>query len=72
MQYDNIGKYIRIKRKLLPKSLNSFALDCGIEPATLSNFENQKSDILFTNLLKIIAGFKQTPAEFFQEFQNYK
>lgn len=72
MQYDEIGKYIRKKRKLIAKSLNSFAIDCDVEPATLSNFENKKSDIYFKNLLKIIDGFGQTPAEFFQEFQNYK
>ncbi len=70
MQYDNLGKYIRTKRKGLSKSLNSFAFDCGIEPATLCNFEQQKSDILFQNFIKIAKGFKQTPAEFLKEFEK--
>ena len=72
MQYNNIGKFIRYKRESISKSLNEFAFDCGIEPATLSNFENQKSDVLLQNFLKIVDGFNQTPAEFFIELQNKK
>lgn len=70
MQYNDLGKYIRNKRNKIQKTLNSFAFDCGVEPATLSRFENQESDILLQNFLKIIEGFNQTPEEFFAEYRN--
>lgn len=70
MQYDNLGMFVRNKRKMLAKSLNNFAFDCGVEPATLSKFEQGKSDILLGNFLKIINGFQQSPTEFFSEFEK--
>ncbi len=70
MQYTQLGDFIRNKRKNLNISLNTFSFDCGIEPATLSKFENGKSDILFGNLTKIAKGFNQTVAELLTEYEN--
>ena len=49
MQHKSLGKFIQQQRKALNSniSLNSFALDIGIEPATLSRIENLKQDIKF-------------------------
>ena len=71
MQYDNFGNFIRTKRQSLKKSLNNFSFDCGIEPATLSNFERNKSDILFSNFVKIAKGFNASPSELLTEFEIY-
>ena len=71
MQYENFGNFIRTKRKSMEKSLNNFSFDCGIEPATLSNFERNKSDICFTNFIKIANGFNLTPSQLLTEFENY-
>ena len=70
MQYENFGSFIRLKRQSLEKSLNNFSFDCDIEPATLSNFERNKSDICFTNFTKIAKGFNLTPAQLLYEFEN--
>lgn len=72
MQYSNFGKYIRSKRDLFSESLNDFAFECGIEPATLSTFERGKSDILFSNFVKIAKGFNMSPAELLTEFESKK
>lgn len=73
MQYKNFGKFIREKREILGMSLNEFAFNCNIEPATLSRFETGKSDILFNNFVKLSKGFNKTPSEILVEFeQNIK
>ena len=70
MQYENFGNFIRTKRKSMEKSLNNFSFDCDIEPATLSNFERNKSDICFANFIKIAKGFNLTPSQLLAEFEN--
>ena len=70
MQYKILGNYIREKRKELNISLNEFAFNCGIEPATLSNFETGKSGILFDNIIKISLGFNKTVGELLTEYEK--
>lgn len=72
MQYKNFENFVRTKRKEKGKSLNAFAFDCGLEPATLSNFERGKSDIMFRNFLKIAEGFHLPPSELLFEYENKK
>lgn len=69
MQYEKIRNYIREKRKDMKISLNDFAFNCGIEPASLSRFESGKTDMHFFNFIKISKGFNKTPAEFLSEFE---
>ena len=70
MQYNELGKYIKIKRKSLGLTLNRFAIDNDIEPAILSRIENLKQDIKLKILLKIAKGFNSTPSEFLSEFER--
>lgn len=70
MQYNNLGKYIRQKRIHQKKSLNEFAFECGLEPATLCRFETGKSDILLNNFIKIAIGFNSTPSKLLSEFEE--
>ncbi len=70
MQYYEIGKFIKNKRISINKTLNGFALDNDIEPAILSRIENMKQDIKLGIIVKIAKGFKLTPAEFLNEFEN--
>lgn len=70
MQYEKFGNYVRQKRINQNKSLNDFAFDCGLEPATLSRFETGKCDILFANLIKIAIGFNTTPAKLLSDFET--
>lgn len=72
MQYKYFGKFIRNKRRKLNISLNELAFNSEIEPASLSKFETQKSDILFSNFIKIAKGFNLTPAELLFEFEVKK
>ncbi len=70
MQYNNFGKFIRNKRIKLGRALNVFALDCGIDKASLSNFERNKSDIVFNNFIKIAQGFNMSPSQLLAEFEE--
>lgn len=70
MQYKNFGKFIRSKREKEKISLNRFAFACEIEPASLSNFETGKSDVLFKNLVKISNGFNMKLSELIKEFEK--
>ena len=72
MQYSKFGKFIHNKRESLnPKpSLNSFAIENGIEPATLSRIENCKQGIKLTDIGKIAAGFSMLASELLSEFEN--
>lgn len=70
MQYYNFGNFVRQKREKLKISLNSFALNCELDPATLSNFETSKSDILFMNIAKIPKGFDMSLGELITEYEN--
>ena len=72
MNYKVLGLYIKEQRIISGKSLNSFAIDCGIEPAILSRIENLKQNIKLNVLVKIALGFNKTPAEFLTEFENKK
>ena len=70
MQYSTIGQYIRKRRIQTGKGLNTFAFDCDVDPATLSNFELGKSDIYFGNFIKIANGFDITPSQLLSDFEN--
>ncbi len=74
MQQKSLGKFILEQRKaLMPKkSLNSFALDIGIEPATLSRIENLKQDIKFITLEKISGGFNLKTSDFISRYEEWQ
>lgn len=68
--YKNISSYIKQRRLKKGVSLNEFALDNDLEPATLSRYENGKRAINLMNLVKIAKGFNQTLAEFLNDFEK--
>lgn len=68
--YKNISSYIKQRRLEKGVSLNEFALDNDLEPATLSRYENGKRAINLMNLVKIAKGFNQTLAEFLTDFEK--
>jgi transcriptional regulator with XRE-family HTH domain len=68
--YKNISLYIKQRRLEKGVSLNEFALDNDLEPATLSRYENGKRAINLMNLVKIANGFNQTLAEFLNDFEK--
>ena len=70
MQYRNFGKFIKLKRLKLKYSLNQFAILSEIDSASLSRFEHNKSDIYFSNFIKIANGFNMSPAELLKEFEK--
>lgn len=70
MQYDNFGKFLRAKRNAEKISLNEFAFNNGIEPATLSRIETSKQDIKLSTLAKIANGFRQSPSELLREYEQ--
>ncbi len=70
MQYKHLGKYIRNKRIKAGHTLNKFAFEIAMEPATLSRIENLKLAVKIDSLIKIASGFKLSPAEFLTEFEQ--
>ena len=72
MQYINFGKFIKEKRKALSPqvSLNSFALENDIDPATLSRIENQKQGISLKLLGNIANGFKTSGSKLLAEYEK--
>ena len=72
MQYKQLGLFIKKKREKHNITLNSFAINNDIEPATLSRIENLKQGIKLDVLIKISRGFNQTPANFLADFEKSK
>ena len=72
MQYDSLGKYIKIRREMFGKTLNGFAIENDIEPAILSRIENLRQGIKLNILAKIAKGFGKTVGEFLIEYENSK
>ena len=70
MQYTNFGNFIRNKRKKLGKALNAFAIECGVDKASISNFERGISSVYFDNFVKIAYGFGTTPSALLTEFEK--
>ncbi len=71
MQYlDKFPEYIKKRRTKLGISLNSFSWKNGIEPATLSRYENGKHSFSFEGVIKLAKAFGQTPAEFLADFEK--
>lgn len=72
MQYLNFGKFVRLKREaLVPKtSLNKFAIDNNIDPATLSRIENLKQGVSLAILNKIAEGFNTVGSKLLNEYEN--
>lgn len=68
--YKNISSYIKQRRLEKGVSLNVFAIDNELEPATLSRYENGKRAINLMNLVKIANGFNQSLAEFLIDFEK--
>ena len=56
---------------ILPKiSLNQFAIENDIEPATLSRIENEKQGISIKLLAKIARGFNTKGSKLLIEYEN--
>ena len=72
MKYNRLGQYIKEKRLKAGYTLNGFSLENDIDPAILSRIENLQQNIKLNILEKIAMGFKQSPAEFLFEFENFK
>jgi len=70
MQYVNVGKFIRRKRKEMNISLNTFALDSEVEVATLSRVETKNQGIKISFLAKIANNFGLTLSEFLAEYER--
>ncbi|HNW25767.1 MAG TPA: helix-turn-helix transcriptional regulator [Candidatus Gastranaerophilaceae bacterium] len=68
--YKNISSYIKQRRLETGISLNEFAFNNDLEPATLSRYENGKRTISLMNMVKIANGFNQTLAEFLADFEK--
>lgn len=71
MQQKSLGRFILQQRKnLMPNmSLNTFALDIGIEPATLSRIERGLQKISLTEIGKIANGFNIKASELIKEYE---
>ncbi|MEW6456126.1 MAG: XRE family transcriptional regulator [Acidobacteriota bacterium] len=68
-----IGNYLREKRRALGKSQEEVAEKAGIERTRLSNIENNKGDIRWFTLYKLIHdGLGMTLEEFFKEDKELK
>ena len=72
MQYVNFGKFINEKRKaLLPDiSLNKFAINNDIDPATLSRIENGKQGVSISLLSKLANGFGISGSKLLSEYEK--
>ncbi len=70
MEYKDLGYYIRNKRNEIGLSLNTFALNNNIEPASLSKFETGKSGVTFETIIKIANGFNKTVGELLSEYEQ--
>ena len=72
MQYLNFGKFVKNKREALsPKvTLNCFAIENDIEPATLSRIENEKQGVSIKLLAKIANGFNKKGSDLLLEYEN--
>jgi len=70
MQYDEIGKFIKLKRLKKGLSLNKLALDADIDPAILCRIENLKQGIKLNVLYNISHAFGVSPAKFLDEFEK--
>ncbi len=72
MQYlKYMAEFLKKKRLETNKTLNSFAIFAGLEPATLSRYENSQRKISLESFVKIAVGLGITPAELFQEYDNF-
>ncbi len=70
MQYVNVGKFIRRKRKEMKISLNAFALDSEVEVSTLSRVETKPQNVNVRFLAKIAKNFGMTLSAFLEEYEN--
>ena len=72
MQYVKFGQFIRNKRLAIsPKiSLNQFAIENDIDPATLSRIENEKQGISINILAKIAQGFQTIGSNLLKEYES--
>ena len=70
MQYNELGKFIKLKRLETGLSLNKFATVAGIDPAILCRIENMQQGIKLNVIINIASALNKTPAEFFTEFEK--
>ena len=70
MQYNELGKFIKLKREQTGLSLNKFATEAEIDPAILCRIENCKQGIKLYVLENISRALKTTPAKFLTEFES--
>lgn len=72
MQYSELGKFIKLKRKQLGLSLNKFANLAEVDPAILCRVENLKQGIKLSFLENIARAIGVSPAKFLDEFEHLK
>ena len=60
-----VGKRIRMLRKLSKMSQEEFAFRCGMDRTYITSLENGKRNISIVNLKKIAEVFEMTLSEFF-------
>ncbi len=70
MQYNELGKFIKLKRLEKGLSLNKFAISANIDPAILCRIEQLKQGIKINVIENIASAFGKTPAEFLTEFEK--
>lgn len=71
MQQDkDIRDFMKLKRQMTGKTLNSFAVDADIDPAILSRIENKKQGVKFEVLNKFVIALNISLTEFFTEYEN--
>ena len=70
MQYENLGKFIKLKREQTGLSLNKFAFNAEIDPAILCRVENLKQGIKINILESISKALNTTPAKLLAEFEK--
>lgn len=71
MQHEkDIRDLIMEKRVASGKSINQFALETGIEPATLSKLERKEQGMNYKTLVHIALGFEDKVSKLFQELED--
>lgn len=70
MQYKNVGKFLRKKRKDCGYTLQAFAKKAGIQSATLCRAEINDQDIRICWLAKVAQGFGISLAKLIKEYET--
>lgn len=69
-QKKDIRDLIMEKRVASGKSINQFAIETGIEPATLSKLERKEQGMNYRTLVNIALGFEDKVSKLFKELED--